>query len=76
MKIETKLQKKKDKIRGLIFDFQEKETEVERMKEELESLRSKVKQLNKKVREERKSKVELENKQHRSKSQFNMQSVG
>lgn len=44
---------KKDKIRDLVFDYQEKEQEMERMKEELYSLRDKVKVLNKKVKQER-----------------------
>lgn len=54
------MQKKKDKMRGMIFDFQEKEQEIERMKDELQSLRDKVKSLNHKVNEERKSKQQLE----------------
>lgn len=55
-KMENKLLKKKDKMRSMIFDFQEKEQDIERMKEEMESLRSKVKSLNKKIKDERKSK--------------------
>lgn len=59
-KLEGKLQKKKDKIRGLIFDFQEKEQEVERVKEEMNGMRDKMKQLNKLVKEEKKAKQQLE----------------
>jgi hypothetical protein len=59
-KLENKLQKKKDKIRAMIFDFQEKDQEIEKMKDEMQSLREKVKSLNKKVKDERKSKHELE----------------
>lgn len=54
--MESKLEKKKDKIRSMIFDFQEKEQEIERMRDELNSLRDKVRILNKKVKDERKSK--------------------
>jgi hypothetical protein len=44
----------------MIFDFQEKEQEIEKMKDELTSLREKVKLLNRKIREERKSKQQNE----------------
>jgi peptidoglycan hydrolase CwlO-like protein len=54
--MEGKLQKKKDKIRGLIFDFQEKEQEVEKVKEEMNAMRDKMKQLNKQIKEEKRAK--------------------
>eukprot|EP00347_Sterkiella_histriomuscorum_P020750 403336615 len=59
-KFENKLQKKKDKIRDMIFDFQQKDQEIEKMKDELNQLRDKIKSQNKKIKEERKSKQQLE----------------
>lgn len=54
MAYEQKYLKKKEKLKSLIFDYQEKESEVERMKEELLVLRDKTKVLNRKVQNERK----------------------
>jgi hypothetical protein len=50
--METKLQKKKDKMRGLIFEFQEREQEIERMKEEMEKMKEKTNMLNKRIKEQ------------------------
>ena len=47
---EQKLQKKKDKIKEMIFDFQEKESEMERMNLEVQSFKEKIKLLNTKIK--------------------------
>ena len=51
--MDNKIEKKKQKIKELIFDYQEKEVEVERMKEEMQSLRDKTRLLNRKIKDER-----------------------
>lgn len=44
-KLEGKLQKKKEKIRQVIAEYQEKDAEIDRMKCELHSMRDKLKAL-------------------------------
>ena len=41
--LETKLERKKEKIRGLVFELEEKDQDAERMKEEVGKLKDKVK---------------------------------
>jgi SMC interacting uncharacterized protein involved in chromosome segregation len=51
--LENKVTKKKDKIKNLQIFNEDKDIEIERMKEELESLKAKTKNLNQKIKEER-----------------------